>query len=636
MANIKSIGGNPIVVPSSGIESKAIGYTKLGNGAVNSEQTGCVNFEPGWIPVGSGYNTVDVTNPTINDTGGNTWHAIVECEYGDVFEISLFGGHTARAFAYVAGPDYSTPYAVLTRESQDFDDALHETYLVITNPDVKYVVFNNKFAATAHPSGYARKLTMSEYRTVCYGMDYEFLVRYPFLISYYLKSDGTGESNHADNRLTPWIPVRKNDVLEYALSVNHSSYLGAFYDADFAKVELFQAGNDYGNTLTYSYVVPSDGWVRLNYYYSNNNPDSNTMRSLNSERYVRLTPSAHNISDDLYGLSYEAMEYLRASRNPQATSAPVTTLLHFSDIHGDSGRIRAIAGMLKAPTFGDYVDDAICTGDLVYQNSTNANPFDSVANTAGIMLVMGNHDVKTSSGTLYKYTSGFTIQNAYTKYFSSVISGWSVTTPDIDYPTYYYKDYASTGIRLIVLDGNMDGTNVATEYAAQLQWLADVLADAKTNSMHVVCSQHFPVQGTPDLIACNFTDLRSIAYTEMGDTSYNQSTIEAFQQKVQDFIDDGGDFVCWLVGHNHADFVYTVEEYPDQLCIIVGISSTRVTSSLADRQHGKAKNLFNTVTFSPTEHHVRLVRFGADKTKFMVSKKAVCIDYQTKQIIAQA
>jgi hypothetical protein len=158
-------------------------------------------------------------------------------------------------------------------------------------------------------------------------------------------------------------------------------------------------------------------------------------------------------------------------------------LVHFSDIHGDIANTQRIVDFVMDSKISGYINDTICTGDIVAGYVTDANPFDSVSGAENIICVPGNHDCAKGSG----YA---TLQEVYEKLYTGKIGNWGVTQPEggaSSYLGYFYKDYTTQKLRVIFLDSNHDNAYIT----AQASWLADVLESARTSDLSVMCVSHY-------------------------------------------------------------------------------------------------------------------------------------------------
>ena len=614
----------------------------------------------GWA---SGYVNVDTNITSVNlsslpvQSHATLKYVLVGCQQYDIFEIYLHGGEKTRPFAIL---DEDGNIIQRTTKVSATNGIPYRTYLVVSQADAAYVLFQNYIA-----NGYVKKVTMQEYVEMRTSVSWTWLRQHIFGGGQDLLDTGGTETRNAYT-VFPFIPVRYGDKIECCFSNQNNRPIMQFYSKDFQSLYTLRNGassverDDYGASQVYvtpihfSFIAPEDGWIRCASYY---NYEYYTLETP-PEWFTNLTRQFH-LSIEEYN-AHSRMNLIDSEDGPinrmlvsriysKDNDTKPLTILHMSDLHGDSTNWKnAIFLLAQKERFGNYVDAAICTGDIIYSDYSDSTTFlDAYYNSyADIMRVIGNHDIRVE-GNPFKYlTSGDAIiPNVYSRYMENYIDNWGVTTdPNTDYPTYYYKDFLQQQFRLIVLDLNMDQTITTTEYNNQMNWFTSVLNDARLNNLAVIVAEHFPVQGTPVKIECNFTDPGDINWTHIGDSSYNESTILDMQDRVNRFIHPlptdqqpsiGGEFVCYLAGHNHGDFIYHTTEYPDQLCILVSTNSVRVRAGLhhAMSQDSKNRNLFNTVTFVRSRKQIRLVRFGLDLTSIMNSKKTLCLNYQTQEVL---
>ena len=287
----------------------------------------------------------------------------------------------------------------------------------------------------------------------------------------------------------------------------------------------------------------------------------------------------------------------------------VVTLLHFSDIHGDTTELARIVDYLK--TLPSSVVP-LFTGDMV--RNTWVDGIDFWTNTQGtdkILVAIGNHD------TYYSKTAA----ECYTRYLAPNIASWGVTyTENV---CYYYKDWSAYNLRLIVLDCmHWDAT--------QQSWLVATLASAKTAGYHIVCANHYATADAPVNRGCSFDTPHSGVWDKINSQA---------PAAVQDFIDGGGKFVAWICGHTHADMLRTPTNYPNQLYYAVANASTptnaggTATCQLERINGKKSQDLFNLVTINPVQEIMSIVRVGADHDTLGRHIGSVVYDYANHQIL---
>lgn len=323
---------------------------------------------------------------------------------------------------------------------------------------------------------------------------------------------------------------------------------------------------------------------------------------------------------------YHYRDLIRQARFSPTSGAKVLTLLHFSDVHDD------LPAMLKAQEikkdFSNLLNDVIHTGDVVLANYSNG--LDNWINSGcaqNVISVIGNHD---SEENLTIGTAGK--ENVYAGMLAPYIGNWNAVQPegvnDPGSPYYcscfYYKDYTSQSIRLIVLDTNWWDTY-------QKEWLADVLDDALTNEYSVILAAHTPrfITGVTEANFCSYTEpiiSESASYATISND---------WLDPVDDFIDAGGEVICMLSGHNHRDHFGYLTNYPRVLCITADKASIARTIDTARIRGENNETAFNIIAFNTTDKWIKIVRIGAEVDGQMRGKHVFCYDYANKRIISQ-
>ena len=296
-------------------------------------------------------------------------------------------------------------------------------------------------------------------------------------------------------------------------------------------------------------------------------------------------------------------------------------LLHFSDIHGDATNLARIVAFKAANA---SLDAALFTGDMVWKNWGNGISFWGDAGADGIMVAIGNHDTYSGSDWYAK-----TAAESYARYISPFVSNWGVTyTADV---CYYYKDWSTQKVRLIVLD-------VQHWDATQKAWLEATLASAKTAGYHVVCAGHCaPAASDSGMKAVPFDTLGANT-SHWESASYGKMNAEA-PAAVKDFKDNGGHFVCWLCGHTHADMFRHLSSYSGQLYVAVAnagdnIHVTSGASCQIVRVDGeRSQDLFNIVSINPQRETLTIVRVGADRDTLGRHIGTIVYDYANNEIL---
>ena len=375
--------------------------------------------------------------------------------------------------------------------------------------------------------------------------------------------------------------------------------------------------------------IKSGDRVVAQYYYADVPPVDYYFDVLEGETSLEIySRSATNFSvrisnSDNYGIFdfiHHDAELLRIRNTKKflETSGPTFTMLHFSDIHGDSVRLSRILQYFS--TFKFDIDEILHTGDAVASTVT-ATSFDfwDECGAERVLNCIGNHDVW--------YTDAFTPPEnyPYNTYFKPYIDGgkWgTIVQPEDaeqDGLCYFYKDYAN-GIRLIVLD-------YQGAYTSQMEWFADVLADSVTNGKAVIVAVHYPPTFTKGYgNSFDISDIIPVANT-LG---------VPFMNAVNTFLGNGGEFVCWLTGHCHRDNTgYYQGTNGKQVIINIDCAAMRNDSGSRYRaENSKSQDAFNILTVNTARKVISVFRVGNDCDALQRHIGSMCIKYDTAELIA--
>ena len=323
---------------------------------------------------------------------------------------------------------------------------------------------------------------------------------------------------------------------------------------------------------------------------------------------------------------------LTASRRPTCVgkeswrAAPkVLTLLHFSDPHASAVCVREIAALMKE--LGGKCEDAVCTGDLVRAYfGTGVRFWNETPGAERILFCLGNHDMLDNP--YFDWTHLIPQELAYDTYFAPNFPHWGAESAG-EKKTYYRKHYEAQKVTLIALNDLLEGE----EDAAQCDFLRETLTQARERGFAVVIAIHDPPQYDREAIPCNFSTLPGKVSDPCG-----HGCTERYQTLVQEFIDAGGEFLCWLAGHTHKDFVCRNPKFPRQLFLIVGAAGAlrgERSSDLTRVDGEKSEFLMNFVSFDTEGKQLRVIRAGADRTCELRSRRLLCIRYDTGEILTQ-
>lgn len=100
------------------------------------------------------------------------------------------------------------------------------------------------------------------------------------------------------------------------------------------------------------------------------------------------------------------------------------------------------------------------------------------------------------------------------------------------------------------------------------------------------------------------------------------------------FIDDGGNFVCWLIGHSHLDNLFKLESYNNQLVIKFPSMAQRAGCLLKNSDISAYNyNCMTYMTVDEYQHTVRFMRIGADIDTTGIKHEGVSLDYTTGELL---
>lgn len=385
----------------------------------------------------------------------------------------------------------------------------------------------------------------------------------------------------------------------------------------------FVAAQDYENAYIYIYCNDNTIVGSLDVTFV----DGGTIYGKVDELEERVTRLEEDNPDTIIGLNGKSdtlnrLEQMKRQPRVSATTQGITPFVfaHFSDLHADATNLARI--IEYCTEYNGYIDEMIHTGDAASARGTDSFTWwGNVSGSEDILVTMGNHDAAGANDADF-HSGGFGKVNCYNQYIAPYVSNWGVTQPAnaaANGYNYYYKDYADAKVRIIALD-------CMYWDSAQNSWLQSVLADAKTNSLAVICFSHYSGGkvtsfGNP-WTTLQYDDVSSIINAEAPAT-------------IQSFIDGGGEFVAWFSGHTHYDFMGTLDNYPQQIDITIDTASRSAASysDIARVVGQKSQDLFNIVGIDTFRKLIKIYRVGADRDSWMRHKGCITIDYSTRQVL---
>lgn len=302
--------------------------------------------------------------------------------------------------------------------------------------------------------------------------------------------------------------------------------------------------------------------------------------------------------------------------------ARMLKLVHFSDLHGDTG---ALGRIRKTAAFVASGADMICTGDIV------TNTYAEISDwwDPKIMTAVGNHDSASyTSGSGYNWTA-LSMANREAYYITPFIQQWGA----VSHPSgtsYYYKDYPDQHVRLIVLDV-MLYNNAGSEAAAQTEWLADCLASAWANNLHVLIATHAPHGGAIP-VPCSFTRRGQTVMPTYSDCNTPQVVIDT----VANAINSGLHFIGYICGHTHQDGIWDATGDRSQLMYCVTCAAVDYAPQWTDSDQWRTteQDAMNVLVIDTETHLVKIIRAGgANRAEYLQTRDTLMIDYYTGAVI---
>lgn len=290
-------------------------------------------------------------------------------------------------------------------------------------------------------------------------------------------------------------------------------------------------------------------------------------------------------------------------------------LLWFSDIHAVQDNLRRI--MQYANSHAVDLNDVICTGDMVFDQYTDDYTYWHTLGADNVLTVAGNHEGAKGNN------QWATQQELYDKYFAPYIANWGVTY-DAGYAN-WYKVYNSK----VMLIGLTPYTTTTAEENELNTFLTDALNLAKTNGYAVVIAHHYPAN--PSVTTSLDTPFNTPNRTPT--TMFIQDSVISV---VSTFVQDGGEFVCFITGHTHYD--RAVKLTSNNLLVLTvgtaatpqGIQDNSQYRSLLDTRY---YDLFNILHVDTAAKVVSIKRIGTDRDVWFRKLDYLAVNYETHEII---
>ena len=337
-------------------------------------------------------------------------------------------------------------------------------------------------------------------------------------------------------------------------------------------------------------------------------------------------------------------------------------ICHFSDIHGDKQRFENVMELIEyfKPDF------AVHTGDLVKWNSADDSDFffeRTVNSDFPIYNAIGNHETFGNDG----LHAGGALANEYLhkRYIaplrninSNANKGW------------YYTDFDLYRLRLIVLnpyeyfyedDFQIRGTRAFLQ--EQSEWFANVLRDASEKEYAVIVAAH---EFAEEVAAAsnNWGFCQRFEPHPWGKAKKRQENyiiediVAAFQSGTyikKEFVCDisgqkvsvdcnfekKGEFICYLAGHRHGDYVGYLPKHPSQLSITMTCSGCypkgyhnigEELSDLARIPETVSEDAVNFYVIDREKKNISIIRVGAAMNDLLEPRRVLVLPYIKKSV----
>ena len=355
----------------------------------------------------------------------------------------------------------------------------------------------------------------------------------------------------------------------------------------------------------------------------------------NNNAYLVVNESNINYKDIVpYADRPDITKYLNISKN-DINSLKKNSSANFvfcSDLHaGETNLARIISfaesiGNVSAIVNGGDINNSLY-GDSIAWYDTLAS-----ASTIPVLTCVGNHDV----------WSEFWVTADQKDVYNKFIAPVKTNVPAIVQPTdastdglnYYYFDIGN--LRIIVLAAMITGNDTMYWNSDQKTWLESVLEDADTNNKSVICVNHSPFKKADAVI-----DYDSSLNTWV---TYNSDIFDGIHlapeaiAAVDDFIDGGGDFICWLTGHTHADYIMTETAAPGQLMISIASAkysnhfdgySPASETAISERNY----DCFDLIGVDLTNKIIKVLRIGYNQDASMKVRNRYSYNYGSGKLV---
>lgn len=324
-----------------------------------------------------------------------------------------------------------------------------------------------------------------------------------------------------------------------------------------------------------------------------------------------------------------------------------TVICHFSDLHADWKRYDNVLAMIRyyKPVF------AVHTGDLVcWHSDENTDTFYEKIKSCDVPIYncIGNHETIFGEKTL----SNEYLHDRYIKPLENIHTTGK---------GYYYTDFDDANLRMIVLNDYENDTCEKFDdrnyeiLQNQCDWLIEVLKDCEKTRRGVIVASHEcdePVEPAGnDKGFCQRFEPHPWGYAKphchivadvvnafkKGTALDRTYTVNSGKKvTVRCAFEKPSEFICYLNGHRHGDYVGYLPSYPDQLslgttcsgCFPEGYHNIGEEVSDLPRIPGTvSEDAVNFYVLDRENHTISVIRMGATVNDLFEERIAAKFEY---------
>ncbi len=305
------------------------------------------------------------------------------------------------------------------------------------------------------------------------------------------------------------------------------------------------------------------------------------------------------------------------------------TFVHAADMHASKSQWERMVKYVNH--YSEYLSFVLHTGDYCGGNQGSYVDFyKAFPNcTRPIYNCVGNHDC-VGADDIWSLAPG--PKDTTHRMLFGHTKGWDVNFAPCEYPMSYYKDFADSNVRMIVLDLYYDIWETRV-------WLREVLRDAFDKGLHVLTAMHERTGSVETEYGVSFHTLddhhaAEVTYElDRTEGCFDHRWRVTYADVIAEFIGYGGTHICNLAGHEHHN------EFG--LCakgiLNVVVAAGCINEYLGDMRHvdgTRSMDCFNVVGIDTELGLLKLIRVGANVDHYMRRCTALCFDYINRKVIS--